>query len=246
MARPSAKRPRCSASAPATSLGSGPIITVAVGAGRAAGGRQPNAQSNDCGAQSQGPITRDRISSYTPAGATPARRTWLPCAGSASGAKKARVTKCYKRLQSATALSARYSSNRTGRRAQLWAAVVRRGFPTWTSRHFAWACSPSGMPAAMTSRSASKRCSVTSMRRATARSTPRWRNWRTRASVTCRAVPQDRRPDRKVYRITGAGRRSSLTRSHTTRPQHKLRSEFLAMIYFAELMDAERLECAAR
>ena len=60
--------------------------------------------------------------------------------------------------------------------------------------------------------------------------------------VTCRAVPQERRPDRKVYRITEAGRQQFLDALHTTRPQHKLRSEFLAMIYFAELMDAERLD----
>lgn len=59
--------------------------------------------------------------------------------------------------------------------------------------------------------------------------------------VTCRAVPQDGRPDRKVYRITEEGRRQFLEALATTQPQHKLRSEFLAMIYFAELMDPARL-----
>lgn len=59
--------------------------------------------------------------------------------------------------------------------------------------------------------------------------------------VTCRAVPQDGRPDRKVYRITDRGRRQFLGALATTQPQHKLRSEFLAMIYFAELMEPARL-----
>jgi DNA-binding PadR family transcriptional regulator len=59
--------------------------------------------------------------------------------------------------------------------------------------------------------------------------------------VTCRAVAQDGRPDRKVYSITEEGRRQFLAALATTQPQHKLRSEFLAMIYFAELMDPARL-----
>lgn len=60
--------------------------------------------------------------------------------------------------------------------------------------------------------------------------------------VTCRAVAQEGRPDRKMYRITATGRRHFLEALHHTQPQHKLRSEFLAMIYFAELMEPERLD----
>lgn len=60
--------------------------------------------------------------------------------------------------------------------------------------------------------------------------------------VTCRIVPQDGRPGRKVYRITESGRRQFLEALHTSQPRHKLRSEFLAMIYFSELMEPERLE----
>lgn len=60
--------------------------------------------------------------------------------------------------------------------------------------------------------------------------------------VTCRSVPQDGRPDRKIYSITEAGRRQFLDALQTTEPRHKLRSEFLAMIYFAELMDPHRLD----
>jgi DNA-binding PadR family transcriptional regulator len=59
--------------------------------------------------------------------------------------------------------------------------------------------------------------------------------------VTCRAVPQDGKPDRKVYRITERGRQEFREALATTQPQHKLRSEFLAMIYFAELMEPARL-----
>jgi DNA-binding PadR family transcriptional regulator len=59
--------------------------------------------------------------------------------------------------------------------------------------------------------------------------------------VTCRSVAQDGRPDRKVYSITDLGRRTFSEALATTEPQHKLRSEFLAMIYFAELMEPARL-----
>jgi DNA-binding PadR family transcriptional regulator len=60
--------------------------------------------------------------------------------------------------------------------------------------------------------------------------------------VTCRAVPQDGKPDRKVYRLTESGRQQFVQALHTIQPQHKLRSEFLAMIFFAELMDPRRLD----
>lgn len=60
--------------------------------------------------------------------------------------------------------------------------------------------------------------------------------------VTCRAVPQEGRPERKVYSVTAAGRRQFADTLHTCQPQHRLRSEFLAAIYFAELMDPHRLD----
>lgn len=59
--------------------------------------------------------------------------------------------------------------------------------------------------------------------------------------VRCREVPQQGRPDRKVYSITAEGRASFATALNSIQPQHKLRSEFLAMIYFADLMNPERL-----
>jgi DNA-binding PadR family transcriptional regulator len=59
--------------------------------------------------------------------------------------------------------------------------------------------------------------------------------------VQCREIPQARKPDRKVYRITETGRQTFLDALYNAEPQHKIRSEFLATIYFSELMDAERV-----
>ncbi|MDX1518033.1 MAG: PadR family transcriptional regulator [Woeseiaceae bacterium] len=60
--------------------------------------------------------------------------------------------------------------------------------------------------------------------------------------VECREIPQDGKPDRKVYRITDAGRehmREALTKPD---PTHKIRSEFLAMMCFAHLMSEEQID----
>jgi PadR family transcriptional regulator AphA len=59
--------------------------------------------------------------------------------------------------------------------------------------------------------------------------------------VNCREIPQVGKPDRKVYRITEAGEKAFIQSLNRTDPQHKLRSEFLAMIYFSDRIDDERL-----
>ncbi|HJP05326.1 MAG: PadR family transcriptional regulator [Chromatiales bacterium] len=59
--------------------------------------------------------------------------------------------------------------------------------------------------------------------------------------VNCREIPQVGKPDRKVYRITEAGELAFLKALNRTEPQHKLRSEFLATIYFADRIDDTRL-----
>lgn len=59
--------------------------------------------------------------------------------------------------------------------------------------------------------------------------------------VSCREIPQIGKPDRKVYRITAAGEKSFMDALNRTDPQHKLRSEFLAMVYFADRIDDSRL-----
>lgn len=59
--------------------------------------------------------------------------------------------------------------------------------------------------------------------------------------VSCREIPQVGKPDRKVYRITSEGEKAFIEALNQTDPQHKLRSEFLAMIYFADRIDTARL-----
>ena len=59
--------------------------------------------------------------------------------------------------------------------------------------------------------------------------------------VSCREIPQVGKPDRKVYRITEAGEKAFAEALNRTDPQHKLRSEFLVMMYFADRLDDERL-----
>ena len=60
--------------------------------------------------------------------------------------------------------------------------------------------------------------------------------------VSCREIPQHGKPDRKVYRITEAGRRHLLTELEEPNPSHKVRSEFLATMCFAHLMNAGQIE----
>ena len=60
--------------------------------------------------------------------------------------------------------------------------------------------------------------------------------------VDCEEVPQRGRPDRKVYRITPDGRQHLKQALTNTTPCHKVRSEFLAMMCFADLMEPSDIE----
>ncbi len=60
--------------------------------------------------------------------------------------------------------------------------------------------------------------------------------------VSFSEVPQEGRPDRKVYEITAAGRDKLLESLGDPDPSHKVRSEFLATICFAHLMTREQIE----
>jgi PadR family transcriptional regulator AphA len=60
--------------------------------------------------------------------------------------------------------------------------------------------------------------------------------------VSCKCIPQDGKPDRKVYSITAAGREKLLGELDKANPSHKIRSEFLATICFAHLLTAEQLQ----
>lgn len=62
-----------------------------------------------------------------------------------------------------------------------------------------------------------------------------------RGHVTCRDVAQDKRPDKKVYSITERGRGALQATLLDTPPRHKVRSEFLVLMYFAHLLPPEHL-----
>ena len=59
--------------------------------------------------------------------------------------------------------------------------------------------------------------------------------------VECREIPQTGKPDRKVYNITDKGRVAFEKALQTNEPRHKLRSDFLAVMYFSELLDEGRV-----
>ena len=60
--------------------------------------------------------------------------------------------------------------------------------------------------------------------------------------VTARTMPGQGGPSRKVYRLTEAGRKAFLIRLRETVPQHKVKSEFLVLMHFAEHLPPARLE----
>jgi PadR family transcriptional regulator, regulatory protein AphA len=62
-----------------------------------------------------------------------------------------------------------------------------------------------------------------------------------RGLVTCTSVEQEKRPDKKVYSLTAAGRRLLVEELMETPPRHKVRSEFLVLMYFAHLLPPARL-----
>ncbi|MDD3517548.1 MAG: PadR family transcriptional regulator [Chromatiales bacterium] len=56
-----------------------------------------------------------------------------------------------------------------------------------------------------------------------------------------REEKQDKRPDRKVFSITEAGRERLLATLNQSPPLEKYRSDFLVIMFFAHLLDTERL-----
>ena len=58
--------------------------------------------------------------------------------------------------------------------------------------------------------------------------------------VLCEEIPQDGKPDRKVYSITPEGESELMRALDNAKPTHKLRSEFLATLFFAHLMSDEQ------
>jgi len=60
--------------------------------------------------------------------------------------------------------------------------------------------------------------------------------------VNCREMAQEKKPDRKVYSITDAGRQAFKEALQEADPEHKLRSEYLVAMYFADFLEPQRLE----
>ena len=59
--------------------------------------------------------------------------------------------------------------------------------------------------------------------------------------VTCTALPQDKRPDKKIYRITPRGRLAFLEALAEPPGRDRFRSEFIATMLFADLLHAGEL-----
>lgn len=59
--------------------------------------------------------------------------------------------------------------------------------------------------------------------------------------VTCESVEQDKRPDKKVYSLTETGYRALVDDLAATSPRHKVRSEFLVLMFFAHLLPPARV-----
>ncbi len=60
--------------------------------------------------------------------------------------------------------------------------------------------------------------------------------------LECEEIPQEGKPDRKVYQITAEGRQFLLEALRNPSPCHKVRSEFLATMCFAHLMRPQDIE----
>ena len=60
--------------------------------------------------------------------------------------------------------------------------------------------------------------------------------------ISAKTVAGQGRPDRKVYHLTAAGREAFLARLSETTPHHKVKSEFLVLMYFSHLLPAAQVE----
>ena len=59
--------------------------------------------------------------------------------------------------------------------------------------------------------------------------------------VTCTDEHQQGKPDRRVYSLTNSGHAAFVKTLEVTEPQHKVKSDFLLILYFAHLLPPERL-----
>jgi len=62
-----------------------------------------------------------------------------------------------------------------------------------------------------------------------------------RGFVDCTSVSQEKKPDKKVYAITPSGHAALVDELMKTPPRHKVRSQFLVLMYFAHLLPPEKV-----
>lgn len=62
-----------------------------------------------------------------------------------------------------------------------------------------------------------------------------------RGLVMVQDVEQNGKPDKKVYRLTEEGREALKSELSSAEPRHKIKSEFLVLMYFGHLLEPERL-----
>lgn len=60
--------------------------------------------------------------------------------------------------------------------------------------------------------------------------------------VLCRELPQDKRPDKKLYSITPVGRRALQDALEQAPAPDKMRSDFLFILFFAHLLEPAHLQ----
>jgi len=60
--------------------------------------------------------------------------------------------------------------------------------------------------------------------------------------VKCEVVEQESLPNKKIYELTDAGREKLVEELAVLQPTYKVRSQFMLLMFFAELLSAERLE----
>ncbi len=59
--------------------------------------------------------------------------------------------------------------------------------------------------------------------------------------VTARVEMQQKRPDKKIYSLTEAGRRHFIDALHQSQGDEVFRSDFVLQMFFADLLDADKL-----
>ena len=60
--------------------------------------------------------------------------------------------------------------------------------------------------------------------------------------VKCEVVEQDGLPNKKIYELTAEGRKTLQEELEVLHPTHKVKSQFMLLLFFAEQISAERMK----